>query len=181
MEIKGAEGIVIHNGNIVLGMQKSKRWYKIEKGQTSAIIKTLGGSIEEQDQKSSKKALIRELLEEVNGIEEQDIKVSESPIFNKQIKMSDLNPYEEKLNISMNADFYLLEIFDKKDLMPNDLPALIEMPMEKFLKLEFVKEEKLRNINEYVIKNEKIKFDLPEKYVLMIPEEVRIYLINSFE
>ena len=29
-EIKGAEAVVIHNGNIVLGMQKPKRWYELD-------------------------------------------------------------------------------------------------------------------------------------------------------
>ena len=48
-EIKGAEAIVIHNGNIILGMQKPKRWYNLENEEKATIIKTLGGQIEKED------------------------------------------------------------------------------------------------------------------------------------
>ena len=86
-QINGAEGVVIHNGNVVLGMQKPKRWYELENGERATIIKTLGGEIEEKDENSSKRALVREVLEEVQGIEEKDIRVSKSPIFTKRIRM----------------------------------------------------------------------------------------------
>ena len=40
--IYGAEGIVLHGEKVVLGMQKIKRWYKLENGETASIVKTLG-------------------------------------------------------------------------------------------------------------------------------------------
>ena len=176
-DVEGTEGIVIHNGNIVLGMQKTKRWYKIQNGETAAIIKTIGGQIEEVDGKSPKKALIREVLEEVKGIGIEDVRVSKIPIFTKKVRMGDLNPYEKQSNLSMNADFYLLEISNKKHIMPNDLPALLEMPIEKFLKLEFCKQGDLRSLQNHIIKNDSCNFNLPEHYALMIPNEVK----NFFE
>ena len=99
--IKGAEAVVIHNGNIILGMQKSKRWYDLENGERATIIKTLGGKIEEEDKNSSRKAVIREILEEVKGREEKDIKVTASPIFTKRARMGDLNVFERDSNLSM--------------------------------------------------------------------------------
>ena len=76
----------------------------------------------------------------------------------------------------MSADFYLLEISNGKNLMPNDLPALLEVPVEKFLKMEFAKKNNLRNMDEYIRKNENFEYDLPEQYALMIPNEVRKFL-----
>lgn len=138
-EIKGAEAIVIHNGNMVLGMQKPKRWYDLENGERATVIKTLGGQIEEVDENSSKKALIREVLEEVKGIEEKDIRVTTNPIFTKKIRMGDLNTFERDSNLSMEADFYFLEILSKEHIEPNDLPALLEIPLKEFLRLEFTR------------------------------------------
>lgn len=69
----GAESIIIFNDKIILGMQKEKRWYKNENGSVSAIIKNIGGQIEEIDNKSSKNALIRELMEEISNISSENI------------------------------------------------------------------------------------------------------------
>ena len=182
-EIKGAEAIVIHNGNIVLGMQKSKRWYNLENEEKATIIKTLGGQIEREDKNSSKRALIREVLEEVKGIEEKDLRVTSNPIFNKRIRMGDLNIFERDSNLSMEADFYFLEILSKKDIEPNDLPALLEIPVEEFLKLEFIKKERLNKLQEHVIKNKNFQLSLPEYYALMLPKEVKEILkkIKEYE
>ncbi len=106
----GAEGIVIHGDKIVLGMQKPKRWYQLKNGETASIVKTLGGAVEEEDNKSTRNALIREILEEVKGITTNDIKMSRKPVFTKEIKMKDLNPYEKNSDLKMKADFYLIEI-----------------------------------------------------------------------
>lgn len=106
----GAEGIVIHGDKIVLGMQKPKRWYQLENGETATIVKTLGGAVEEEDNRNTRNALIREVLEEVKGISPTDIKVSETPIFTKEIKIGELNPYEKNSNLKMKADFYVVEI-----------------------------------------------------------------------
>ena len=175
-EIKGAEAVVIHNGNIVLGMQKPKRWYNLEKEEKATIIKTLGGQIEKEDKNSSKRALIREVLEEVKGIEEKDLRVTSNPIFTKKIIMGDLNIFERDSNLSMEADFYLLEILSKKAIEPNDLPALLEIPVKEFLRLEFTKKESLNKLQEYVIKNKILQLSLPEYYALMIPKEVKEFL-----
>ncbi len=70
-KIQGTEAIVLHGENIVLGLQKPKRWTKLENGEMAGVIKTIGGKIEEEDSGSSKKALIRETLEEIEGIEER--------------------------------------------------------------------------------------------------------------
>lgn len=175
-EIKGAESVVIHNGNIVLGMQKPKRWYNLENEEKATIIKTLGGRIEKQDKDSSKIALIREVLEEVKGIEEKDLRVTSNPIFTKKIIMGDLNIFERDSNLSMEADFYLLEILSKEAIEPNDLPALLEIPIKEFLSLEFNKKESLNKLQEYVIKNKNLQLHLPEYYALMIPKEVKEFL-----
>ena len=137
VNIKGAEGIVIHNGNVVLGMQKPKRWYELDNNKMATIIKTLGGEIEETDKEDSKKTIIREIMEEVDDINEKDIKISKTPIFTKSITMGKLNPYERDSKLNMLADFYLLEIIKEGKLFPNDLPALIEIPVDFFLNIEF--------------------------------------------
>ena len=179
--IKGAEAVVIHNGNIILGMQKSKRWYDLENGERATIIKTLGGKIEEEDKNSSRKAVIREILVEVKGIEEKDIKVTASPIFTKRARMGDLNVFERDSNLSMEADFYFLKILSKKHIEPNDLPALLEIPIKEFLKLEFTRKESFDKLKKYVIESITFQDSLPEQYALMIPEEVKEILKKNKE
>ena len=174
--IKGAEGIVIHDGNIVLGMQKPKRWYNLENGNKGTVIKTIGGQIEDEDKNNSKQALIREILEEVKGIENKDFRISEDPIFTKKIKMRDLNIFEKTSSLKLEADFYLLEILSKKDIEPNDLPALLEIPLKEFLQLKFNIQEKLSKFQKYIIKNKNYEKALPDYCTLMIPKEVKKYL-----
>lgn len=173
-EVKGAEGIVIHGNKIVLGMQKSKRWYSLENGENATIVKTLGGSIEEEDNENSRNALIRELLEEVKGIEKSNLKVSDMPLFTKHIKMKDLNPYEKESNLDMQADFYLVEIPNNVSIKPNDLPALIEIPIDRFFKLELSTNSPLFNIENYLVKNSEDR--VPENYAIMAPKEVKDFL-----
>ena len=168
-EIYGAEGIVIHNNNVVLGMQKPKRWYPFNNGQKAAIIKTLGGKVEEEDEGNTKNAFIREVLEEVNGI--TNYRVSKQPIFTKKITMGELNPYERSSTLNLNADFYVLEIFSENGIKPNDLPALIEIPIDKFMDLNLCVNMSTSAIKEYIIKNGDI--DLPENYAIMAPNEVK--------
>ena len=177
-EIKGAEAIVIHNGNIVLGMQSIKRWYKLDNGQTAAIVKTIGGKIEEKDEYNSKKAIIREVLEELklDVIDKSDIDISKKPIFTKKIKLRDLNPYDKQYELNMCADFYFVKILSNNKILPNDLPVLIEIPIEKFLKLEFAKSGQTKNLYDYIVKNTNYDLDLPEQYALMVPEEVKTFL-----
>ena len=84
--INGAEGVVIHNGNVVLGMQKPKRWYELPNGEKATIIKTLGGEIEEKDENNSKRALVREVIEEVEGIEDKNqLSYSVQIVFHKDL------------------------------------------------------------------------------------------------
>ena len=174
-EVKGAEGIVIHGDNIVLGMQKSKRWYTLENGTTASIIKTLGGAIEKNDNGIARNTLIRELLEEIDGLKKEDITVSQLPIFRKSIKMKDLNPYELNSNLNMEAEFFLVEISSKITLFPNDIPALIEIPINIFNTLSLAKNLPLENLKDYLkIKN--INDIMPKNYALMIPNEVKKFL-----
>lgn len=172
-QIYGAEGIVIHNGNIVLGMQKPKRWYKLENGEKASVIKTLGGEIEDEDENSSKNALIREVLEEVKDITENDIRISKIPIFSKTIDMREINPYERQSKIKMRADFYILEIKKKGNITPNDLPALVEMKLNRFLEQEFCKSTNINKIQDCIIRNQDLDGEIPQNYALMIPQEVK--------
>lgn len=178
--ILGAEGIVIHGNKIVLGMQQSKRWYTLENGEKAAIVKTLGGAIEEVDQKNTRKALIREILEEVKGIKEKDIKVSQIPIFTKEIKMGELNPYEKDSNLVMKADFYVVEIAEHVNLTPNDLPALIEIPKDQFYKMDLANNSHLWDIKGYITKR-KEEITIPENYAIMAPKEIKDFLKNREE
>ena len=173
-EVKGAEGIVIHGDKIVLGMQKPKRWYSLENGENATIVKTLGGSIEEEDSGSSRNALIRELLEEVKGIQKSHLKVSDMPLFTKHIKMKELNPYEKDSNLDMQADFYLVEIPHNVSIRPNDLPALIEIPIDRFCKLDLSTNSPLFNIKSYLVKNS--DESVPENYAIMAPQEIKDFL-----
>ena len=175
--IKGGEAILIHNGNIVLGMQKPKRWYSLENGTKGAIIKTIGGEIEQVDENSSKNAVKREILEEIKNINEDDIRISKQPIFSKTITMGELNPYEKKSNLIMNADFYIAEIKKNGQLEPNDLPALVEMPIDKFMKVNLGCIDYLRFIQSNLTRNPTLfkDIDLPESYAIMAPGEVKTF------
>ena len=87
--------------------------------------------------------------------------------------MGELNPYERQSELSMKADFYLLEISKKKNIKPNDLPALLEIPLKEFLKLDFARQGNLNDLQAYVKENEKGTLELPEHYAFMIPGEVK--------
>ena len=170
VKVEGAEGIVIHNGKVVLGMQKPYRWYEFENGEKAAIIKTIGGEIEEDD-KNSRDALIREILEEIKGIKREDIRVSKEPIFTKDTVMGQLNPYEADSDLQMHADFYVLEIMKDRNIVPNDLPALIEIPIERFMKMKTLHNQKMRFLKDCVIPKEGV--ELPENYAIMTPKEIK--------
>ena len=173
--VKGSESILIHNGNIVLGMQKPDRWYDVGNNQKAAIIKTIGGKIEKEDNNSSRNAVVREILEEIKDVEKSDIKISAKPIFSKDVDMSSLNPYEKDSNINLSADFYVAEIVKEGNLEPNDLPALVEIPISEFLKMNLGRSDFLKCINSYVCKNSELYDDieLPENYAIMAPPEVK--------
>jgi len=173
-KILGAEGIVIHEGNIVLGMQKPKRWYKLVNGNIAAIVKTLGGEVEEIDEWSTKNAIIREVIEEVKDIKTQDIKINPNPKFTKEIKMGDLNPYQRDSNLKMKADFYFIEILKSGGLVPNDLPALFEIPLSEFLKMDLSENMSINKLLPYISsKLNKKDVELPNEVALMIPNEVK--------
>lgn len=171
----GAEGIVIHGDKIVLGMQKPKRWYQLENGETATIVKTLGGAVEEEDNQNTRNALIREILEEIEGIQPNDMKVSQNPIFTKEIKMGELNPYEKNSNLKMKADFYVVEISGSSHLSPNDLPALVEIPIERFCKMDLSSDSPFWYIKNYMVKREQ-ELEIPEKYAIMAPTEIKDFL-----
>ena len=172
----GAEGILIHGDKIVLGMQKQKRWYFLENGEKAAIIKTLGGAVEKVDENNTRRTLIREILEEVKGINNKDINVSKQPVFTKEIEIRELNPYEQNSTLKMRADFYTVEIAKDINLKPNDLPALIEIPKEKFYDIKLASNLSMKYIKDYIIKNEE-EISIPENYAIMAPKEVKNFLV----
>lgn len=175
-EIHGAEGIVVHNGKIVFGLQKEKRWYNLLNHQRVGIIKTIGGAIEKEDQGSSREALKREIQEEIKGLGTDDIKITKRPIFHKETTMGKMNKYERKSDLKMNADFYAVEIMKKENLEPNDLPALVEMPISEFLNIVY-KNENIENkdIQKYILENKDRNISLPDKYTMMLPDEVTAF------
>lgn len=172
-EINGAEGIVVHNGKIVFGVQKEKRWYNLLNHERVGIIKTIGGAIEKEDQGSSREALKREIQEEIKDLKVDDIKITRKPIFHKATTMGEINKYESKSDLKMNADFYAVEIMKKEDLEPNDLPALVEIPICEFLKIVYSDENiENKDMQKYILTNKERNINLPEKYTMMLPEEV---------
>lgn len=174
-QIIGGEGIVFHNNNIVLGMQKTKRWYSLKNNKKGAIIKTIGGKVEKADHEDLKKTLLRETLEEIKNITLEDVNISSEKIFKKEILMMDLNPFDRTSNLKMDANFYELNIINKKNIYPNDLPFLFEIPIKVLINFDFNKIIKIDKIKKYAIaSNEKLK--LPDYVALFIPEEVKNYL-----
>ena len=169
--ILGAEGIAIHGNKIVLGMQKQKRWYFLENGEKAAIIKTLGGAVEKVDENNTRKTLIREILEEVKEINNKDIKVSKQPVFTKEIEIRELNPYEQNSTLKMRADFYTVEIAKDINLKPNDLPALIEIPKEKFYDIKLASNLSMKYIKDY---NKLIKKDFLKKYCDFVIKNIEL-------
>lgn len=178
-QVRGAESILIHNGNVVLGMQTPSRWHTLEDGTKAGIIKTIGGKIEKEDS-SSRDALQREIIEEIEGINKENLRISTNPVFSKNIKLGDLNPFQKESKLGLTADFYIAEIIKEGSLKPNDLPAILEIPIDKFMKMKFGCKDYLRFLNKYITKNEKIyqDIDLPESYALMIPGEVKSFFRN---
>lgn len=171
--VKGAEAIVLHNGNIVLGMQNKKRWYELEDGKKGAIIKTIGGKMEESDNNDSKKAVLREIFEEIDGINESKIQITKKPVFNKKVKLGEINPYQKESKIKMGADFYLAEIKGKDKIKPKDIPGIVEIPVQELIKMKTgtnMPIEKLEQKGEIIIKEGEKK---PDNIAIMIPEEVK--------
>ena len=177
--VEGTEGIIIIGNNIILGMQKEKRWYKLDEASKGAIIKTIGGSIEDVDDSNSKKALKREIIEEIDNINDEDVYIKDDKLFSKTIVMGDLNPFDTDSKMIMNADFYLVKIAEKK-IFPKDLPALVVMPVMDFLNFEHNKKISINKIKKYLIINKKISI-LPEYFTFFIPLEVVKYLKEYVE
>ena len=174
--IYGAESIVIHGDNIILGMQKQKRWYTLQNEEQAVIIKTIGGKVENVDEKSTKKTIIREFFEEVKGVDQKNLKVKNDPIFTKSILMNQINPYEPKTKLCMNADFYILEIKNKNKIAPNDLPALLEIPINEFISIQFSEQILLYSVEKYLIRNNNYNIKFPKYCAFMIPNEVKEYI-----
>ena len=87
--------------------------------------------------------------------------------------MGELNPYEKLSELNMKADFYLLEISKKKSIQPNDLPALLEIPLKTFLQFDFSTQGKTDELQEFIIENKRATLELPQHYAFMIPKEVK--------
>ena len=114
--------------------------------------------------------------EEVKEINNKDIKVSKQPVFTKEIEIRELNPYEQNSTLKMRADFYTVEIAKDINLKPNDLPALIEIPKEKFYDIKLASNLSMKYIKDYIIKNEE-EISIPENYAIMAPKEVKNFLV----
>lgn len=178
--VLGSEGIIIHNNKIVLGMQKEKRWYNLKNNKKGAIVKTIGGSIEKEDNGSFKKALLRETIEEIKNITIKDLTISYKRIFEKEISMRDLNPFDNTSSLKMKANFYIIIINTDNNILPNDLPFLFEIPISIFIKLEYNKIINIDEIKKYIIKGCE-NIEPPEFVSLFVPEEVRKFLSDNYE
>lgn len=118
--------------------------------------------------------MIRELLEEIEGISENEMKVSQELIFTKEMPMKTLNPYEPHTQIMMKADFYQVEICSEKKIFPKDLPALLEIPETEFLTMEFGKTYETTLFQDEMILKHNHK--IPDEITFFLPEEVRKYV-----
>lgn len=176
LQIQGSEGIILHKGNIVLGMQKQKRWYTLSNDERAAIIKTIGGQVSDSDKNDTRITLFREITEEIKGLKSQDITISQKPIFTKKVRMNAINPYEQRSNLTMEADFYFVKISEKIKIFPNDLPALLEIPINTLIKLEFCNSIDLDNLRKFLILNQPNDINLPKRCALMIPNEVKDFI-----
>ena len=174
--VNGAEGIVIVDDSIVLGVQKTKRWYDY-KNEKAALIKTIGGQIEKDDLNSTKKTVLRELFEEINNINDSDINISNKPIFNIEILFSKLNPFVDNCDMNMNADFYIINV-NNLNIEPNDLPFLLKIPIKDFIKYKMGKIYKIRNFKKYIIKGKSMEY--PSYFVFFVPNEVIDYLKDNY-
>lgn len=102
--------------------------------------------------------------------------MSKQPVFTKEIEIRELNPYEQNSTLKMRADFYTVEIAKDINLKPNDLPALIEIPKEKFYDIKLASNLSMKYIKDYIIKNEE-EISIPENYAIMAPKKVKNFLV----
>ena len=172
-KIYGVEGIIIIDNCIVLGMQKEKRWYKNEK--LGAVIKTIGGKIEKEDDGDPLNALKREMLEEICGISNENFEIKEKPLFNIETSMNDINSFEHNSDLTLNANFYLISIKKEADLTPNDLPFIFKITIKKLLELDFNRTIDFNLVSEFSVGDYDNK---PKEVCLMVPLEVKEFLFN---
>lgn len=178
--VLGSEGIIIHNNKIVIGMKKEKRCYNLKNNKKGAIVKTIGGSIEKEDNGSLKKALLREITEEIKNITIDDLNISHKRIFEKEILIGDLNPFDNSSSLKMKANFYKVIINSNNNIVPNDLPFLFEIPINIFINLEYNKIINIDEIKKYIVKGYE-DVELPEFVSLFVPEEVRKFLRDNYK
>ena len=179
LSVSGGEGIIIHNNCIILGVQKENRWYNLDNNKYGAIVKTIGGKLEKIDHGSMKKALIREIKEELN-LSLNNIKVSHKYLFEKEIFMKDYNPFDKESKLKMTAKFYHVDVLDNIPIISSDLPFILEIPIKDFINLEYNVIIDSDILKKYFIKINK-NLDIPKYLSLFIPEEVRIYLRSFYE
>ena len=60
-------------------------------------------------------------------------------------------------------------------LSPNDLPALIEIPIERFCKMDLSSDSPFWYIKNYMVQGEQ-KLEYPQKYAIMAPKEIKDFL-----
>lgn len=175
--VKGVEAIVTHDGKIVIGMQQAKRWHNLQNGEQAAIIKTIGGKVEPEDRNDTLTAIKREISEEIKGVSTGCMKIE--PIFSQKTTMGKINPFVPNSKLPMQAEFYRVEIPKNAEITIGDLPALFEIPISKFLEFNFAQPMDISKLEPYIKCNDGFRSQLPQKCALMIPEEVREYLLRQ--
>jgi len=170
-KVIGAEGIIIQDNCLILGMQKPKRWYNY-KDDKACIIKTIGGVLENVDNSNTFNALIREMNEEISNI--NNYNCDKKILFKKEINMCDLNPFDKKFKLKMQADFFKIILKKENEIYPNDLPCLVKLPLGVLKNMKFGFVYDISIIKKYLIISNK-NYQLPKYFCLFIPDEVRKY------
>lgn len=60
-------------------------------------------------------------------------------------------------------------------MSPNDLPALVEIPIERFCKMDLSTDSPFWYVKNYVLKGKQV-IDLPDRYAIMAPKEIKVLL-----
>lgn len=169
--IIGAECILIQDNCLILGFQKCKRWYNY-KNEKAAIIKTIGGKLEDIDNNNTCNTLVREMNEEICNVHEYFF--DKKDLFIKKIDMCNLNPFDRSSKLKMEATFYKIIINKNCNIYPNDLPFLLKIPFSELKKFNFGVIYDISMIKKYIIFS-KNSYKLPKYFSFFIPDEVRKY------
>jgi|GEM_PF-1654189 len=195
----GVEAIVIYEDSIVLGMQKKYRWVDIGKNKKGIVLKTIGGQIKESE--TEKMALIRELREEIyfsknnkdikfnfikpentyliNGSKNEVVKASNERVAIVRAKLQEMNIFIKKNQKKLEGHFYIIKIEGIGKIKPKDLPALLVIPIEKFLKINFLTKINYQEIKNFLVEKEKISEK--DVFSIMLPEFFKKIIKKIYE